>query len=117
MKCITLENLMRINKQICSESNEPFNIINKFNLESALSNYNSYYESEEEIISAIYKSIILNHGFENGNKRTAVACLIYLKEPLCNDYTLFKLTEQIASENGSKIPVSYISQVLYQKEN
>lgn len=49
-------------------------VIDKGKLESAFSS-TVYYESDLERLASIIRSIMQNHPFENGNKRTGVALL------------------------------------------
>lgn len=52
-------------------------ILNKNNLESRLSSFH-YYETKEEQIVSIFTSLLMNHAFMDGNKRTAVVTLMFL---------------------------------------
>ena len=89
--------LCDLNFYICKISGEPFQIINKNNLLSALSVYDSYFNSDEEILAALFRSLIIGHGFLNGNKRTAAICLhinnVYLK---CSQKEFIKITYEVA---------------------
>lgn len=55
---------------------------------SALSVYDSYYDSDEEIASALFRSLITGHGFRDDNKRTAVICLFDILPPSVSDKTI-----------------------------
>ncbi len=114
---LTYEDVLIINK--CSLlNNEPFIIINKNKILSALGNQYQRYPSKEEAFASVYKSLIINHGFFNGNKRTGVISLyiasLMLNNPLIiSDEELCKLTYQIAGENGSNIPVKDIAKKVF----
>lgn len=52
-------------------------ILNRNNIESSLSSFH-YYETKEEQIISIFTSLLMNHAFMDGNKRTAVVTLSFL---------------------------------------
>jgi death-on-curing protein len=53
--------------------------------------YNGYYRKIEEKCAAIIQSIAGNHGFADGNKRTALICLaVFIAR---SDYELFPVNE------------------------
>lgn len=100
MRRIALDDLIGYNEYVCKSNGEECIIINENNLLSALSVQDSYFETEEEIISALFRSIIIGHGFQDGNKRTAV---IYLFDAVSNpssiiisDSEIEEVTLQIA---------------------
>jgi death on curing protein len=53
--------------------------------------YNGYYHRIEEKCAAIVQSIAGNHGFADGNKRTALICLAVFVAR--SDYELFPLND------------------------
>ena len=111
---LTKDQVIELNRQIVNHTNEPFLIINNNGLESAIGNQFQPYELVEQIISIVFKSIILNHPFQNGNKRTAVACLKLFNVSLkCSDEQIVNLTYKIAGENGSQISVNSIANILF----
>ena len=78
-------------------------IISDHMLESAFSSW-YYYESPEEQICSIYRGLIKNHAFRDGNKRTACIVLLTLCEQCnillaCSDIELGNLTIDIAENN------------------
>lgn len=107
------DDIIQINRIVCSIQKEEYNLLKPEELSSALSNYDSYYDTDEEIISSIFRALIINHCFSNGNKRTANIFLLMVKPPKCSDKILEDLTFRIASEGGSKIPVQEIARILY----
>ena len=114
MRELTYPQVIAINKAIVDITKEPFAIINENNIKSAIGNQYQSYELEEQAVASVFKSIIINHGFQNGNKRTAVACLdVFALRRVCDDTTLTNLTLEIASEGGSKISVNKIANVLF----
>ena len=66
----------------------------------------------------MYKSLVINHGFLNGNKRTGVIAL-YISSKLIdnplkiNDKDLCELTYKIADEAGSLILVEDIANMVF----
>lgn len=92
--------IIEINKFLCESTNEPHAIINSNSLHSII-NYDQFvfghelYPTIEDKISFIVCSIIKNHCFANGNKRTAVIILSILLEannfPLIAEDRLFNI--------------------------
>lgn len=111
---LTYEEVLNINAEIVAFTNEPFCILNESNIKSAIGNQYQPYDTDEQRIASVYKSLAINHGFQNGNKRTAVTCLYAFDIPIkCSDVTLYNLTYQLASEGGSKISVNKIANILF----
>ena len=115
MRYITLDDLIDYNECICDESDEESIIINENNLLSALSVQNSYFETDEETIAALFRSIIIGHGFQDGNKRTAVLCLLDAisnrNDSILTDDELENITIQIAE--GKLSNPTNISKLLF----
>ena len=114
---ISFDDVIIINKT-CLLDKEPYQILDQGRIESALGNQYQPYERRELAFASVYKSLVINHGFLNGNKRTAVIDLylasIMLDNPLnISDEDLAKLTYQIASENGSRISVEDIAKQVF----
>ena len=114
---ISFDDVTIINKT-CLLDKEPYQILDQGRIESALGNQYQPYERRELAFASVYKSLVINHGFLNGNKRTAVIALylasIMLNNPLnISDEDLAKLTYQIASENGSRISVEDIAKQVF----
>lgn len=114
---ITLDDVILINKE-CLRPGEPFKVLDTARIESALGNQYQPYELEEQAAASVYKSLVLNHGFANGNKRTAVLALLLLadsigKELTCTNAELDELTYQIAKEGGGQISVNKIVNKLF----
>ena len=66
----------------------------------------------------MYRSLVINHGFLNGNKRTGVIAL-YISSKLIdnplkiNDKDLCELTYKIAGEDGSQILIEDIANMVF----
>jgi death-on-curing family protein len=76
-----------------------------------------YYDNKEEKISCLIRSIIKNHGFTNGNKRTAAAFYVLMcrhmnYEPPFTNQEFVDLFVEIAKNNYS---VETISSKLFPK--
>ncbi len=114
---ITFENLLKIN-ELCLLKGEPFAVIGKNRICSALGNQIQPYPSKEQAFASMYKSLVINHGFLNGNKRTGVIAL-YISSKLIdnplkiNDKDLCELTYKIAGEGGSQILVEDITNMVF----
>lgn len=104
---------------LCLFEGEPHQIINKAAIESALGNQYQPYSRRELAYASVYKSLVLNHGFMNGNKRTAVitlyiASVMMGNEFKINDEDLAKLTYRIAGENGGQVSVEEIAEKVFE---
>jgi death-on-curing protein len=78
-------------------------VLNETMLESALSSFH-YYETEEEQVCSIWRGLIKNHSFRDGNKRTALICLSVMCDliglPLhMTNSEAFKYTLDVANSN------------------
>lgn len=114
---IIYEDILIINS-LCLFEGEPFQVVNKSMIESAIGNQYQPYSRRELAFASVYKSLILNHGFANGNKRTAViilyiASMMMNNEFKINDRDLAKLTYKIAGENGGQVPVEEIAEQVF----
>ena len=117
---ISYETTLLINS-LCLFENEPFGVLDQNRILSALSNQFQPYEHYEQAFASVYKSLIINHGFMNGNKRTAVIALYVFSlmidnELKLNDEQLAALTYQIASEGGSHIDVNAIAEQVFTEQ-
>lgn len=114
---ITYKQILLVNK-LCLFEGEEFRVLDENRIKAALGNQFQPYEFDELVYASVFKSLILNHGFMNGNKRTA-AILLYLSTLLTgtslivNDEELAKLIYRIAGEGGSQIPVQEIAGTIY----
>lgn len=81
MRQIDAEDIIQINAAICETFDEPSSVISEDRLYSAISVFNSYFNSDNEVASALFRSLILNHPFADGNKRTAIVVLYYMHPP------------------------------------
>ena len=114
---ISLRDVEIINS-LCLFENEPHQIVDKGRIESALGNQFQPYPRRELAYASVYKSLVINHGFMNGNKRTAVIVLYLASKMTGNelnisDKDLAALTYRIASEGGSKISVEDIADKVF----
>ena len=116
-KELTYKDITTINS-FCLLENEPFQVLDNNRIESALGNQFQPYPRKELAIASMYKSLVINHGFLNGNKRTAVIALYVASKIAGNelnvsDQDLAALTYRIAGENGSKVPVEEIAYIVF----
>lgn len=73
----TPEDVIEINRYF-NDTENPW--VNRSLLESAFSSYH-YYDSDLEQICSIFRGLVKNHAFSDGNKRTASAVLVtHLKQ-------------------------------------
>lgn len=90
--------LIGINKLICEKNNCESVVINNEVLESAVGN-TQWFQLNELKACALFRSIILNHPFRDGNKRTACLALISIKEPPTTQEELESITLDVAKGN------------------
>ena len=117
LKLISISDILKIN-ELCLLKDEPFAVVDKNRIYSALGNQIQPYPSKEQAFASMYKSLVINHGFLNGNKRTGVIALYIssklLNNPLkINDKDLCGLTYKIAGEGGSQILVEDIANMVF----
>ena len=117
LKLISISDILKIN-ELCLLKGEPFGVVDKNRIYSALGNQIQPYPSKEQAFASMYKSLVINHGFLNGNKRTGVIAL-YISSKLIdnpikiNDKDLCELTYKIAGEGGSQILVEDIANMVF----
>lgn len=102
-----------INRQLTKRTGEPFGIVSESGLESAVGQLLQGWYEDEEALAAAFKSLILNHPFKNGNKRTAVVFIQYFKDTILTENKLYDLTMQLANPGGGQIDKEEIANVLY----
>lgn len=107
------ETVIEINKELVSRSGEPFAVLEEGRLESAIGQVFQAWYTDEQSIAALFKSLIINHPFANGNKRTAYTMLFVLKYPVLTPKELENLTYTIARAGGSEIEINEIANVIY----
>ena len=93
---LTLETLMDINEEISRLYNKESRLINKSNIESALSVQFFDYDDFNTISAKLFRNIIIAHGFQDGNKRTACVALGLINPPTCSSSTLANLAIEVA---------------------
>lgn len=108
-----LDQIRIINKEITGHGD----VLNPDLLESAFSSFH-YYTDIKEQLSSIYRGLIKNHAFRDGNKRTASVVLIMLCEVVdeiidLNDEELADLTIKVAENRYS---VEEISKMLFEED-
>lgn len=107
---ITLEHLIGINQSICNKYKQKSIMINENNLLSALS-VQQWYDSDELLSAALFRSIIIAHGFQDGNKRTAVAISYDIKHFKCSNDEVVQCSLNVAT--GKLKDVQEIASILY----
>lgn len=85
----TFEDICSINFMICEYTQEPYGVKENL-LNSALSVYDSYFDKDKEILAALIRSLVKNHCFINGNKRTAFAVGLMSGIQFSIDHATFK---------------------------
>lgn len=77
---IEYDELLNLNTVVCKNNNQKSIVINEANLKSALGTQ-QWYEDNRDRACALFRSLIVAHGFQDGNKRTAVLALVSQVEP------------------------------------
>ena len=113
MRKITMETLIAYNRAICEAEGAVSQIINENNLKSAISVQYSYFNSDEEIAAALFRSLIVGHGFQDGNKRVGVVCIMDILPPNISDIALGDITMKCAA--GELTNVAEIAELLYEQ--
>ena len=119
---ITVDDAFIINEGSLREG-EPHEILDMGRLESALGNqYRGYlYGSDLQAAVSTFKSLVLNHPFANGNKRTALQALLIFADDLgveikLNHKELTDLVYEIASAGGGNISVNNLTNRIFGTE-
>ena len=103
--------LIMINKAICSVFHQEYNILNFNALSACLNAYDSYYEDDNHIASAIFRAIITNHAFKDANKRTAFLALQFINFSSIGRFKIAELALEIAK--NTSMEVDDICNILY----
>lgn len=93
---LSYEELLNLNKAVCSNSNQRSVVINENNLKSALGTQ-QWYDKNQDRASALFRSLIIAHGFQDGNKRTAVLALVSQCEPKISQEDIAVIAIMIAT--------------------
>ena len=114
---LTYQDILLINR-LCLLEDEPFGVMDENRIQSALGNQYQPYPNMEQAFASLYKSLVINHGFMNGNKRVGVIALyiasrLLNKQIKLNDEELCALTYKIAGEGGSHISVEDIANQVF----
>ena len=107
---IDFEYLCGINEYVCEMSNEQSLIINKGNLLSALGTQ-QWYDDTTLQASAIIRSLVIGHGFLDGNKRTAAIAGAAIQDYNCSESEMIQCILAIAT--GELKDVEEIASILY----
>ena len=105
------ELIVEINREITGDGS----LISPHLLESAISSF-YYYQSKEEQICSVFRGILKNHPFADGNKRTAVTALFILSEEmgLPIDHTDSELFDIVLKTVNSDFDVGEIAHMIFQ---
>lgn len=81
---IDIEFVIGVNEAICDSDNKRCIVINENNILSALS-VQQWYEDDKHLASALLRSLVIGHRFQDGNKRTAATVANYICSFQCSD--------------------------------
>jgi len=107
---IDLGMLIGINECVCECNNEESTVINEINLLSALS-VQQWYDDNRMLASALIRSLVVAHGFQDGNKRTAAIVGAIICDYECSEDDMIDCILGIAK--GTLKDVSKIAHILY----
>lgn len=110
MKYITYENVVDINKAVCDVYGTQHLVIKENELQSAIG-VQQWYDNVKMSACAVLRSLVLNHPFRDGNKRTAYIAANYMARTTCSLSTAEQCLVDIASGNLKN--VDDIRNILY----
>lgn len=111
---IDLDLVVGVNIHVCEDNNEESIVINKSNLLSALS-VQQWYEYDSRLLaSALIRSLVIAHGFQDGNKRTAAVVGAIIEDYACSEDEMINCILSIAK--GELKDVIEIANILYDYE-
>lgn len=93
---LNYDDLLEFNKVVCMNSNQKSIVINEDNLKSALS-VQHWYNDLEHSCCALFRSLIIAHGFQDGNKRTAVLALVSQITPKASEEDIATVAVMVAT--------------------
>lgn len=109
---IDAKRVMDFNEYVCEESGQSSRLINEPNLLSALS-VQQWFEESEVRAAALFRSLIIGHPFQDGDKRTAVLVLVSISKPDVSIFELERITLEVAK--GNLTDPEYIADLLYRR--
>lgn len=107
---IDFDFVVGVNVGICESENKSSIIINESNIHSALG-IQQWYESLPERASAVLRSLVIGHGFQDANKRTAVVVAYEICPIKCSERVIEDCVIKVAT--GELRDVAEIAQILY----
>lgn len=102
-----------VNICVCEQLNQQSYVLNPDVLSSAVGCIYQPYDSDCEKAAAVFRSLILNHPFGDGNKRTAVLTLFALFPPNISDMELGELAIKVAT--GELKNTTELASILYSR--
>lgn len=110
---LNFNDIVKLNMVICSNNNQKSLAINQDNLKSALG-IQQWYDDLEFRACALFRSLIIAHGFQDGNKRTAALALVSLITPKVSQELIADTAIKVA--NGDLKDINDIHKILFQLE-
>lgn len=101
---ISYKDLLKINERVCTRNQQISVVINPNNLHSALGTQ-QWYDNKQERACALFRSLIIAHGFQDGNKRTALVVLVALCKPAISQRELAQIAIEVAKGNIKDVDV------------
>ncbi len=103
---LSFSDAILVHDEVLAISGGRAGIISEHGIRSALDRpFSGYFHKIEDKGSALLEAIVQNHGFADGNKRTAVMLLLlflersgYALQPLQNEAALYKSLEDLVVE-------------------
>lgn len=107
------DTVLGVNQAICEDQGTECTVLSRENLLSALG-IQQWYEVKELQASALLRSLILNHPFQDGNKRTAYVVAMMVSTISKPDDEVERCLIEIAKGNLKEI--DEIASILYNME-
>ena len=107
---ISFDEVVGINRRVCESGGQRSVILNENNILSALS-IQQWYDQLELRSAALIRSLVIGHGFQDGNKRTAAIVGAVVSDYTCGEDNMIDCILAIAK--GELKDVDKIASILY----
>ncbi len=96
MKTFTVNLLIVVNQIVCRMYGQESLVLDKGKLEGALSPFDFSYDTDEVTYAKVFRNLVVAHGFQDGNKRTACLTIKAVAPLKCSDIELANMALDIA---------------------
>lgn len=96
MKTFTVNLLIVVNQIVCRMYGQESLVLDKGKLEGALSPFDFSYDTDEVTYAKVFRNLVVAHGFQDGNKRTACLTIKAVAPLKCSDIELANMALDVA---------------------